>query len=520
MLKNLWVYYDTSLSDRLKARFERDFEDADKVVLFTILAYGFIVAFLTSLHHGYFKLGIIGGGLVCALSFLAYKTMKGTLLSRLIMATALTAMMAISIQQSNGLGEGHFLFFLNFTILIRYRDVLPLVLLVGLTVVHHAVFTYCQSVGLDIAGTPLAIFSWGQETELGLVAPLIYHVVIAVLGAVIAGYYILDGNTKFIESNSVQLALEQASEGNLDVEIDRKAQSELSEQSRQFFERLRTFMAETHAMVETLRDRSVKDKASASKRYQHASEQQEQVTQLATAIHQMSASTEEISRNTQETASAIDDVAGKTQTGRGMTVSFQQSIKELADKVDESSSTISELAQNSSKIQGIVATIRGISEQTNLLALNAAIEAARAGEQGRGFAVVADEVRVLSQRTHDSTEEINAMIRSFEQATNSAVANMEHCQGLTGSSVEEATSVSELFDNIAQSIKAINDMAAQIATAAEQQTSVSEDINRNTTTIDDFANEFLNDAKKGTDNASQLAKLVEGIEARMAHYNY
>ena len=198
MLRSLLVCYDPKLSENLKQKFTEDFAHADKIVLITIFSYAFIVSFLTSIQNGYFALGIVGGGLVAAISLIAYKAFAGTLMCRTILAVALTAMMAISIQQANGLGEGHFLFFLNFTILIRYRDITPLLVLIGVTVLHHLTLTYCQSIGVEAFGTTLVIFSWADQTELGLLAPLIYHIVIAILGAIIATYYIFEGNTKFL----------------------------------------------------------------------------------------------------------------------------------------------------------------------------------------------------------------------------------------------------------------------------------------------------------------------------------
>lgn len=518
MLKNLLMCYDPNLSRDLKRKFDEDFVHADKVVLTTIIAYAVIVSFLTSLQNGYYVLGIVGGGLVAGISFIAVKAFAGTLMSRLILATALTAMMAITIQQSNGLGEGHFLFFLNFTILIRYRDITPLITLVAATVLHHITLTYCQSIGVEAFGEPLIIFSWGGQTDLGLLAPLIYHVVIAVLGAVIATYYIYEGNTKFLEANCVILAVEKAADGDLTARADTMVKTSLVNDVNDFFERLSSFMRSTNNTANSLTDLAEEEASSAEERHQQAQKQQEQVIMVATSVHEMSSATQEIARNAEQTAASIGAAAETSEEGRKLAQSFNQSIHKLADNVSHASQRIGELEQSSSQIHGIVSSIRAISEQTNLLALNAAIEAARAGEQGRGFAVVADEVRVLSQRTHTSTEEIGKMVDAFQASTSAAVETMVECSKLSESSVKDATEAANNFDEIAGSMSQINDMATQIATAAEEQTVVTEDINKNTTYIREVSDLFLDGARKSAEEAEDLRKLALEIATNLGRY--
>lgn len=518
MLKTLFVSHDEGMNKALRNKFTEDFIAADKIILKIIFAYGFIVAFMTSWQNGYFKLGIIGGGLVVAISFLAYKTMAGTLLCRNILATALVAMMAITIQQANGLGEGHFLFFLNFTILIRYRDIAPLITLVVLTVLHHLTLTYCQSVGVEMLGSPLTIFSWGEQSDLGLLAPLVYHVVIAVLGAIVATWYIYDLNTKFLEANGVILVLDKASEGDLSVRVDKQVETSLTRNVNQFFSGLSSFMASMRDTASQLSQLAIDEAESAERRLSQAKEQQSQVLSVSGSVSEMSESTQEIARTAEQTASSINETTDTSEKGRQLAQSFSQSIKKLAENVNKASGRIAELEQNSTQIQSIVGTIRDISEQTNLLALNAAIEAARAGEQGRGFAVVADEVRVLSQRTHNSTEEISKMVDAFRSSTNSAVETMSECAQLSESSVEEASVAAISFEDIANNMREINQMATQIATAAEEQTLVTGEINTNTTRITEVSDSFYADAQQSAEEAESLRKLALNIEDNLVQY--
>jgi len=199
MLRELFTSYEERFSHLLQQKVELDFRVADKIILSIIIVLCCIVAFITPWQHGYFKLGIFGGFFVTAICIISYKTIVGTVFCRAIFATALVALLAITVQQSNGLGEGHFLFFLAFIILSRYHDVIPVLLFIALVVIHHLTLTYCQSINLALWGQSLTIFSWGNQTEWGLLAPLIYHLVFAVLGALISIYYIFERNKAVLE---------------------------------------------------------------------------------------------------------------------------------------------------------------------------------------------------------------------------------------------------------------------------------------------------------------------------------
>ncbi len=217
--------------------------------------------------------------------------------------------------------------------------------------------------------------------------------------------------------------------------------------------------------------------------------QQSETDQVATAMNEMTATVQEVARHASSAASASEAADEEAKKGRTVVEQNQSGIQALANEVMSTAEVISDLSKESENIGTVLSVIRGIAEQTNLLALNAAIEAARAGEQGRGFAVVADEVRTLAQRSQESTQEIQDIVERLQQAAERAVSAMDKGKGQAQESVERSQVATESLVAILRSVSVIKDMNLQIATAAEEQAAVSEEINRNIVNISDVTKE-------------------------------
>ena len=236
--------------------------------------------------------------------------------------------------------------------------------------------------------------------------------------------------------------------------------------------------------------------------------QRTQIEQVATAMNQMSATSQEVARSAAAAVSSAHSVNDETISGRGLVESQQGSIARLASEIDQSVLVINQLASDSQSISRVLEVIKSIAEQTNLLALNAAIEAARAGEQGRGFAVVADEVRTLAKRTQQSTEEIEDMIGKLHGGVSAAVKAMGSSHAMANGTVDQSEKVQQALENILGAVGMIVDQNQQIAAAVEQQTAVAHDIDQNIVEINRAGERTAEGAHQTEDASRQLSAQV------------
>lgn len=306
-------------------------------------------------------------------------------------------------------------------------------------------------------------------------------------------------------------------EGDLTMRLDVHGHDEIAELSTAF----NAYTAKIHEMVIKVADATAQLAASSEQTAQITSAASDQVERqkyeselVAAAVTEMAHAAHDVARSAEGAAAAVHSADEKAQSGNQIVTNTMNSIHALASEVGVANGVITELADESEKIGKILDVIRNVTEQTNLLALNAAIEAARAGEQGRGFAVVADEVRTLAQRTQASTLEIHSIIQRLQEGTGKAVLAMEKGRQQVNHSVAQFEGVNEAFRNIADAVRTATDMTTQIAAAAEQQNAVSEEVGRNVTNIRDAAEESAKSTRQVMDanlGVAELATQLQGL---------
>lgn len=315
---------------------------------------------------------------------------------------------------------------------------------------------------------------------------------------------------KLISSASTQMA-----EGDTTVRVNYQGQDELrtiavsfNQMGEQMQSALRSVDNATNQLAAASEETSVVTENTS----QSMRKQQNEISQVAAAMHEMHATAHEVARSASQAAEAAQHADSEAATARQVSLQTIEVIESLAEAVEHATSVITALVKDSDEIGGVLDVIRSIADQTNLLALNAAIEAARAGEAGRGFAVVADEVRTLASRTQQSTSEINDMIARLQTSAGQAFTAMETGRSKAKQGVEQTVKGTASLESIIQAVGVINDMSAQIASAAEEQSSVSEEMTRSVTAINDLTSETTDGALQTTQASQEVARLATALQ--------
>ena len=350
----------------------------------------------------------------------------------------------------------------------------------------------------------------------GLFNAIAIGIVVTVFAAAI-GYHIAHSVREPL--TRILGTLEGLTEGDMTQRIDIRYDNEFSRVSRHIntlADNLRNILVKLNDASDDLtKTASVNQKTSSETQVQLNS-QREQTATVATAMTEMSHSVQEVANSAQSSLTMVQQVESASESGRQIMNTNISTINKLEARLTESVSAVGELQQMSSQIGSILDVIRGIAEQTNLLALNAAIEAARAGEQGRGFAVVADEVRVLAQKTTQSTSEIETMISNLQSSSKTASNVIESCMSDMDMSVEQASSANSAMEEIQALILEISHMSTHISQAAAEQSETSGDIARNIEDINHIADKSYQ-AMSSIAEASQNLTILANQQGDLVH---
>ncbi|MBP8202959.1 MAG: methyl-accepting chemotaxis protein [Pseudomonas sp.] len=307
----------------------------------------------------------------------------------------------------------------------------------------------------------------------------------------------------------------------LTLRADASGQDEVSDTARDF----NALLDHQQALIRHLTDTAIQlasaaeEMSAISAQVRHAaSAQGDQTNMVATAVHEMSSAVQEVARNAHATASNAEGANKEARQGSDLVQSNLTAIQGLSGSVQKASEVIDSLHSQSDEISKVLGVIQSIAEQTNLLALNAAIEAARAGEAGRGFAVVADEVRSLASNTQKATESIRSMIDGLQTGARSAVSAMQLSREQAQNSVSHAREAGEVLAHIVHAIEGIADGNVQISAATEEQTAVANEISQNITHLNDSIGEVVSSAEQSSIASRDLAQLASGLQLQIQRF--
>lgn len=464
-----------------------------QVILWLLFGFSLILA---SVHDTWLQVFLVGLPAALIPTVLIH-TMGTHIITRHSVAVAFMTFAGLEIQQLLGNTEMHFGIFVLLAFLLFYKDWRVIATAAGVIAAHHIIFNYLQT--LDIG---IYIFEMGASFTM-----VVTHAAYVIFESSFLIYMAMQSEKEAFTNVELQEISKHFTivDGKIDLSYRKEdPQSDFAHDFNMFMNAVNLAIKGTIATANELTNSSDNLLNLSNKATEGTRNQQNNTAQVASAINEMATSVQAVAENAKEASTAANKTDKIVSEGNVVVENNLAALRGLASKVDEAAAVIEKLESHSSNIGIVLEVIKGIADQTNLLALNAAIEAARAGEQGRGFAVVADEVRTLASRTQESTAEINQTIELLQSEAQNAVAVMESGRQQAHIGLEQAKATGETFDAIAKAVTVISEMNAQIASAGEQQAIVVDEINRNIIDINEIAEEGANDANTMANSCENL----------------